>query len=279
MRGYGPACVATTAITEVRSGGSVMLSSILDALVAVGHDVDHLSADVLAPIDHLHTFGLPATLRLAAAAGIAADDVVLDVGCGIGGPARTLATHFGCQVVGVDVTPAHCEVAAELNRRSGLDDLIEIRAGDAMALPCESAEFTVAWTQHASMNIARKAQMYAEMRRALVTGGRLAFFDVLAGKHRPAHLPVPWADDESQSVLATPQETRRLLTGAGFAIRQWDDVTEPAADYVTALAGTTPQGGLGVHLVIPDMSARAAVLARNVTEGRVTFVQCVADSV
>ena len=56
-------------------------------------------------------------------------------------------------------------------------------------------------------------------------------------------------------------------------------MTDLAADYVTALAGPTPQGGLGVHLVLPDMSARAAVLARNVTEGRVTFVQCVADSV
>ena len=82
-------------------------------------------------------FGVPATLRLAAAAEIAADDVVLDVGCGIGGPARTLATQFGCQLVGVDTTRELCEVAAELNRRSGLDDLIEIRAGTAVDLPCE----------------------------------------------------------------------------------------------------------------------------------------------
>ncbi len=149
--------------------------------------------------------------------------------------------HFGCQLVGVDVTASFCEVAAELNRRSGLDDLIEIRVGDAMALPCEDAEFTVAWTQHASMNIARKAQMYSEMRRALVTGGRLAFFDVLAGEVQPAHLPLPWADDESQSVLATPQETRRLVTDAGFEIRQWDDVTKSAAEYVTALAQATAQ--------------------------------------
>jgi len=70
MRSYGPAFMGTAAVTEFQSGGSVMLSSILDAMVAVGHDVDHLSADVLAPIDHLHTFGLPATLRLAAAAGL-----------------------------------------------------------------------------------------------------------------------------------------------------------------------------------------------------------------
>ena len=148
-----------------------------------GHDVDNLSADVLAPIDHLHTFGLaghPAPrrrrrdrrrrrrarrrLRHRRAGAHAGDALRL--------PTRRRRRD----------APAFCEVAAELNRRSGLDDLIEIRVGDAMALPCEDAEFTVAWTQHASMNIARKAQMYGEMRRALVTGGRLAFFDVLAGR-------------------------------------------------------------------------------------------------
>jgi SAM-dependent methyltransferase len=268
------------AVTTSRSNGGALLAGILDAVAAAGHDIDFLCADVLTPIDHLHTFGLSATLRLAAAAGIAADDVVLDVGCGIGGPARTLATHFGCQVVGVDVAPEYCDTAADLNRRSSLDDLIEIRRGDATALPCENDEFTVAWTQHASMNIAAKAQMYAEMRRALVTGGRLAFFDVLAGRREPVHLPVPWADEESQSMLASPDETRQLVTEAGFAVRQWEDVTATAAEYVTALAHAPRlPGGLGMHLVVPDMSERAAVLARNVGEGRVRFVQCVADSV
>jgi SAM-dependent methyltransferase len=273
------AIMTTVAVTPRQSNGNAMLSRILDAVSAQGHDAENISAELLAPIDHLHTLGPPATLHLAAAAGIAADDVVLDVGCGIGGPSRTLATHFGCQVVGVDVTATFCHVAAELNRRSGLDDLIEIRFGDAMELPCEGAEFTVAWTQHASMNIARKAQMYSEMRRALVAGGRLAFFDVLAGEVCPAHLPLPWADDESQSVLATQQETRRLVTDAGFEIRQWDDVTKSAAEYVTALAQETVLPiGLGTHLVIPDMAARVAVLARNIAEHRVTFVQCVADA-
>lgn len=272
--------MARAAVTTHRSRGGTLLAGILAAVASVGHDVDNLCADVLTPIDHLHTFGLAATLRLAAAAGIAADDVVLDVGCGIGGPARTLATHFGCQVVAVDVAADYCDTAAELNRRSGLDDLIEVRRGDATALPCENDEFTVAWTQHASMNIAAKARMYAEMRRVLVTGGRLAFFDVLAGRREPVHLPVPWADEESQSLLASPEETRQLVTEAGFAIRQWDDVTATAAEYVTALAHAPRlPGGLGMHLVVPDMSERAAVLARNVSEGRVRFVQCVADSV
>jgi SAM-dependent methyltransferase len=272
--------MATTAALAHHSSAGALVARILDAVAAVGHDVDNLSADVLAPIDHLHTTGLPATLRLAAAADIAADDVVLDVGCGIGGPARTLATDFGCQIVGVDVSEIYCDTASELNRRCGLDDLIEIRHGEAAALPCDDAEFTVAWTQHASMNIAAKAQLFAEMRRSLVAGGRLAFFDALAGGDEPVLLPVPWADDDSQCVLASPQMTRRLVCDAGFAIRHWDDVTDAAADYLADLIHASPEpDGLGMHLVVPDLAARAATLARNVAEGRVCFVQCVADSV
>ena len=177
-------------------------------MAAAGHDVDNLSADVLASVDHVHLFGVPATLRLAAAAEIADDDVVLDVGCGTGGPVRTLATEFGCQLVGVATTPEFCEAAAELNRRSGLDDLIEIRAGTAVDLPCEAAEFTVVWTQHASARFPDKPRMYAEMRRALVSGGRLAFFDVLNGDCQPLHLPVPWADADGHLSLATSDELR-----------------------------------------------------------------------
>jgi SAM-dependent methyltransferase len=272
--------MGTTAEAACQPSGNTMLDNILRAVSAAGHDVDNLSADVLATVDHVHVFGVPATLRLAAAAEIAADDVVLDVGCGTGGPVRTLATQFGCQLVGVATNRELCEVAAELNRRSGLDDLIEIRAGSAVELPCEAAEFTVVWTQHASARFADKARMYGEMRRALVAGGRLAFFDVLNDERQPLHLPVPWADADGQLSLATPEELRTLVSAAGFTIRRWDDVTDAAADYVAAVIRTTSLGSeLGSQIVIPDMADRAAALLRNVDEERVTFIQCVADAI
>ena len=130
--------------------------------------------------------------------------------------------------------------------------------GRRLSLPCDDAEFTVAWTQHASMNIARKAQMYAEMRRVLVTGGRLAFFDVLAGGSSPPLSPCR-GPTATLSVLATAEETRRFLTEAGFAIRLWDDVTDAVADYVAALAGTTERiNGLGIQIVMPDIAEQTA---------------------
>jgi SAM-dependent methyltransferase len=270
----------TTVEMASQPSGNTMLENILRAIATAGYDVDNLSADVLASVDHIHVFGVPATLRLAAAAEIAADDVVLDVGCGTGGPVRTLATEFGCQLVGIATTRELCEVAAELNRRSGLDDLIEIRAGLAVDLPCEEAEFTVVWTQHASARFVDKSRIYAEMRRALVAGGRLAFFDVLKGERQPLHLPVPWAGADGNLSLATSEELRAMVSAAGFTIRRWDDVTDAATDYVAAVLRTTSlPSELGPQIVVPDMADRAAALLRNAAEGRVTFIQCVADAV
>ena len=118
------------------------------------------------------------------------------------------------------------------------------------------------------------------MRRALVSGGRLAFFDVLNGDCQPLHLPVPWADADGHLSLATSDELRAMVTRAGFTIRRWDDVTDAASDYVAAVIRTTSlPSELGAQIVVPDMAERAAALLRNVDEGRVTFIQCVADAV
>src|ERR1700709_893345 len=92
-------------------------------------------------------------------------DRVLDVGSGLGGPARYLASNLGCEVTGIDITQELCDVAVELNRRGRLADMVTIVHGDALAMPFEDDEFDVAWTQHVSMNIEDKVALFAEMRR------------------------------------------------------------------------------------------------------------------
>ncbi len=253
--------------------------AVLDAIVADGFDPDDLDPDALGPAEEFHTFGRAGTVALADACAITSDDRVIDVGSGLGGPARFLARDRGCHVVGVDLTPELCDVAADLTRRVGLADLVEIRQGDALDLPVPDASFDVAWTQHVSMNIADKAAMFAEMRRALRPGGRLAFFDLLAGPNKPIHFPVPWAEHPSASALATTEETRAFVTAAGFDIRIWEDVTGDAVAFYAALAaGPSPNRHLGLQLLITDMPAKGANLKRNVEEGRLNLVRCVADA-
>jgi ubiquinone/menaquinone biosynthesis C-methylase UbiE len=139
--------------------------TVLQAIVDSGHDPDDLDPDALAPAEEFHTLGRLATVALADAAEVRAADHVLDVGSGLGGPARLLARRYGARVTGIDLTPELCAVAADLTRRVGLDDRVEIRQGDALDLPFDDATFDVVWTQHVSMNIADKDRLFGEMRR------------------------------------------------------------------------------------------------------------------
>ncbi|QXC59208.1 methyltransferase domain-containing protein [Aquihabitans sp. G128] len=267
------------AVEQHYSSGTLQ-QRVLDALVASGLDPDHLAPEALGPMEEFHTFGPLATIALADAAGITATDRVLDVGSGLGGPARLLARRHGCHVTGIDLTQELVDVAVDLTRRVGLVDRVELQQGDALDLPFPDAAFDVVWTQHVTMNIAAKADLFAGMRRVCKPGGRLAFFDILAGDVAPIHLPVPWAEEPSVSHLATSAETQRLLVDAGFTVRAWDDLTTEARAFYDELAATppAPPQPLGLHLLIPDMATKGANLARNVAEGRIALVRCIADA-
>jgi SAM-dependent methyltransferase len=258
-----------------------LMEMIDDGLAESGHDPQHFELDALAAVEEFHTFGRAATVALADAVELCKSDRVLDVGSGIGGPARLIARDFGCHVTGVDLTDEFCRVARELNRRVGLDEQIEIRRGDALDLPFVDGEFSVVWTQHMSMNIADKQRLYGEMRRVVPPGGRLAFFDILAGPNHPIHFPVPWAADERVSFLASALETQAIIASAGFRTQLWEDVTADAIDFYKVASATTTGTvpPLGPHLLIPNLAEKLANLKRNAEEGRIIVVRCVAEAV
>src|SRR5581483_11191714 len=208
-----------------------LLEAILAAARAAGADPASLTPDDLAPVDQFHTRGKPATVELARLAGLSAGMQVLDVGGGLGGPARTLAAEFGCSVTVLDLTEAYVLTGEQLTARTGLSELVRHRHGSALALPFPDGSFDAAWTQHSSMNIADKARMYAEIRRVLRPGGSLALHEVLAGAGGEPHCPLPWAADPSLSFLRPPDEIRSLIAAAGFREVVWRDVTAPSHEF------------------------------------------------
>ncbi len=89
---------------------------------------------------------------------------VLDIGSGLGGPARTLAETYGCRVTGIDLTQAFCDAATAMSNWVGLGSRVSFKQGDATNLPFENQTFDAAMTIHVAMNIAAKDKMYLEAR-------------------------------------------------------------------------------------------------------------------
>jgi SAM-dependent methyltransferase len=254
-------------------GWSGLMATIEEEIRRNGIDPASVTVDELAPVDNYHSNRLAGTLVLARAAGITAADRVLDVGGGIGGPARQLARRYGCHVTVVDLTAEYCAAGETLTGWTNLQDNVSFVCADALAMPFDDGSFDVVWTQHASMNIADKAGLYREIARVIRVSGRFAFFDILAGPNQPIHVPVPWASDPSFSFLATPDETRALIADAGFRETTWLigealdaelDRPEPERD------GPAPRAALNPGLLNgPNGPVMRANLARNRQEGRI----------
>jgi MPBQ/MSBQ methyltransferase len=261
----------TTAINDYW-GRDGLGQTILDALTASGKNLDRLTIDDLAPTDQFHGGGKAATVRLARLAGLSPGTRVLDVGGGLGGPARTLAAEFGCHVTVVDLTESYVRAAEILTARLGLSDRVTHRAGHALELPFDDGTFDVVWTQNSGMNIADKQRLYGGFHRVLRSGGTLALQEPMAGPVQPPIFPVMWARDAATSFLCTPVEMRTLIEGAGFRARVWDDVTaEPGT------GGAVPVYSIQ-HLVMGDaLAAITHAGRRNREEGRIVMVQAVFD--
>ena len=253
-----------------------LAAAILTALREAGKDPNSVTAQDLAPVDQLHTRGKDATLELARLAGITSKMQVLDVGGGLGGPARTLATEIGCSVEVLDVTEEFCRAGDILTTRTGLGDLVSFRHASALDVPHPDASFDAVWMQHSSMNIPDKEQLYTEIHRVLRPCGRLALHEILAGPVSPIHLPVPWARDPALSHLRPPAQTRALLRETGFEELAWIDETAPALSWYRERLAPTPgePPPLGPHLVFGEVFGEMSRnQVRNLSEGRISVFQ------
>jgi SAM-dependent methyltransferase len=195
-----------------------LLSRLKAALAHDGMDPDNPTAEALAPYDQFHGRGLDATLDIARIVSAQAGDHILDIGSGIGGPARYFASRFGCKVSGIDLTPEFCEVARHLTRVLGLENRVTFEAGDALAMPFADASFDGAYSMNVSMNIADKGGLYREVNRVLKPGAWLVLSEVAKGTGGELDYPTPWAASARTSFLVTPEETRALLLAAGIEV-------------------------------------------------------------
>ncbi len=256
-----------------------LLARIETGLRAAGLDPHAISAADLMPVDEFHIGGREMTLRILGHMKIKADDHVLDIGCGIGGAARTLAGAAGCTVTGIDLTPEYIDVARELTRRCGMDERLHFKVANACALPFADNAFDGAMTLHVAMNIKDRAALYDEAARVLKPGAILAIYDVMRTNDEALEYPAPWATNAKTSFLKRPDEMRLLLDNAGFDLLHEEDHGETARAFFQTISPDTAAAPppLGVHVVMgADAPLKIRNTMKNLNAGRMAPVIMIA---
>lgn len=252
-----------------------------DRLIAIleasGLSRDSITEADLHSVDQMHLRGWTAAREFLDSLDIKPGDKVLDLGCGLGGPARMAATRYGADVTGIDLTEAFCDGARQLNALVGLER-IRIEQGDALAMPFADNSFDVVFTLHVSMNIADKAELYHEIARVLKPGGRFGLYDVVAGSGEPIHMPVPWATLPEHSHLVSAEEIETLVNAAGLTTERSEDQSalveayldeQRAARQARAEKGE-PEPPTGAPVIMGESFVRKQKhIYRNLKEGRI----------
>jgi len=244
---------------------------ILAAIRTAGLNPDErLSPEALGALDQFHTGGLRASRELLELARIRAEDRVLDIGAGLAGPARLLASVLGCRVDCLELSPDYCAGAALLNRLTGLDNRIAVHRGSALDLPFPDETFDVVWMQNVGMNIADKRKLYGEICRVLKPGGRFAFQEMAAGNAATSYFPLPWATDPADSFLVPADETCSVLGESGFILEHFEDTSDAHLSRTAADAAPNPLT-LGVY--VDNLAQKAANARRSLQEGQIRLVR------
>ena len=240
-------------------GRSSLNDSILTAFKNEGINIEALTLDNLSWFDQLHMGGRKATRNLAELASLKPGMKILDVGCGVGGPSRTLAAEFGCQVTGLDITESYVQAAEMLTEKVGLSESVTFQVGNALDLEFDPETFDVVWSQNTIMNIEDKKQLFQEIRRVLRNEGILAIEALMAGEKEETRFPVYWADNPSVSFVSTPASLTQIMEETGFEQIAWQDVTKQSIEvsYKARAAARDIPRTVGLHLLYTDVPEKA----------------------
>lgn len=254
---------------------SLTLDGALETLRSRGIEPERATAEDVHAVDMLHMGGLAATDALAQMAGVCPGQQVLDVGAGVGGPARRLAQKYGAQVCGLELSEAVHQTAVALTALVRLQERVHHTQGSALALPFPDGSFDVVVMQHVAMQIAEKDRLFAECVRVLKPGGALALHEIFLGQGGEPQFPLAWAADPAMSSLEPLAACTARLARWGLQAGDFLDQTEQGRRYHAAnmeawrLALAQQQGADGRSIeATTTRLATATSMERNLREGR-----------
>ncbi len=257
-----------------------LLDRILSGVEAIGKTPESVTVDDLAPVDEFHIGGRQASEEFIGQLELSANNHVLDVGCGLGGTSRFVASRFGCRVTGIDLTPEFISTGQSLCDWVGLTEQVKLTQGDATATAFSDESFDAAFMLHVGMNIANKIGLFSEICRLIKPGAVFGVYDVMLTGDEELTYPVPWSTTPDTSALATQEQYIDALGQAGFAIIKIRDRRDFAAEFFAETRRRMEEAGgsppLGVHIAMGDSApVKINNMVENIASGRVSPVEII----
>jgi ubiquinone/menaquinone biosynthesis C-methylase UbiE len=258
-----------------------LVAAIRGGIESLGKTIHSVTVDDLAPVDEYHIGGRQASEDFLSQLDLTPEKQVLDVGCGLGGAARFVASRYGCHVTGIDLTPEYVETAKVLCRWVGLDSRISLYQGSALAMPFADHGFDRAYMLHVGMNIDDKAKLCSEVSRVLRSNSLFGIYDVMRTGDGELTYPVPWATTAASSAVAKPAQYRAALETAGFAVvaeRNRRDFALAHYDQLrTKIAAAGGPPPLGHHILMGRNTPEyLRNMIENISSGRVAPMELIA---
>lgn len=271
---------AQTDVSHHYTHGS-LIDAIRDGIASLGKTPGTITVDDLAPVDEFHIGGRKASADFLDQLGFGADQHILDVGCGLGGAARFVASRYGSRVTGIDLTREYVETGRTLCKWVGLDHRIELHEGSALAMPFAESHFDGVYMLHVGMNIEDKERLATEVARVLRPNSVFGIYDVMRIGPGDLTYPVPWAATADLSAVAEPNRYKNALERAGFAITAERNRRDFALEFFADLRARTAAAGgpppLGLHVLMGKTTPeKVQNMIDNISKGRIAPVELIA---
>ena len=270
-----------SSVTEHYGEKRNLLNIIVEALRKEGV-IDNLTIDHLAPIDEFHIGGREATNDFIDQLNISENHKVLDIGCGLGGPSRFVASKFGCKVTGVDLTPEFISCGRKLTEMVNLTEKVDLLTGSALDLNSvlnENDSYDRAFMLHVGMNIENKSLILSEIASKLENGGMLGIYDVMkVGKnsHEELEFPVPWTSNANDNHATDPEEYKAAIEKAGLKIICERNRYEFAVEFFSKMKGRKTPPPIGLHLIMNDFPLKTGNMLKNLKNHRIAPIEIIA---
>lgn len=236
-----------------------LLNAIQAAIAKLGKTVDRVTIEDLAPVDEFHIGGRLATEHFLEQLNFNGQKHVLDVGCGLGGAARFAASKYHSTVTGIDITEEYIDTGNALCEWVSLGESITLKKESALSMSFQDEAFDGGYMMHVGMNIEDKMTLFTEIYRVLKPGALFGVYDIMRIDDGELAYPVPWAEQDSTSMLAKPNRYRQALVDAGFEVSKENNRRDFALDFFQKTRARTEANGgpppLGLHTLMQESTA------------------------